>query len=134
MVVSVCAGIQIGAWTNYQLGNMVKSNLLPPYKIIWPSYDMIGLAILRTIIGFCGVIATRAIAKSFSYAFVCALLGKDKNELRNSENSLENKNKIIVELCYKYFTCAMIGFNALYLLPNVFKLIGIERPTFSTEI
>ncbi|XP_077285829.1 sphingosine-1-phosphate phosphatase 1-like [Arctopsyche grandis] len=134
MVVSVCAGIQIGAWTNYQLGHMIASSTIPPYKIIWPSYDMLGLAILRTILGFCGVIATRAIAKSISYAFVCALLGKDKNELRNSENSLENKNKIIVELSYKYFTCAMIGFNSLFLLPNVFKLVGIERPTFYTEI
>lgn len=55
---------------------------------------------------------------------LCALLGKDKNELRNSENTLENRDKTIVELCYKYFTCGMIGFNTLYLLPNVFKLLS----------
>lgn len=134
MIVSVCAGIQIGAWINYQLGYMEPSNLTPPYKIIWPSYDMLGMAILRTILGFCGVIATRAIAKSISYAFVCALLGKDKNELRNSPNSLQNKDKIIVELCYKYFTCSTVGLTTLVLFPNVFKLVGIERPTFHTEI
>lgn len=134
MIVSVCAGILTGSWTNYQLGNMVASELDPPYEIIWPSKEMLGCTILRTILGFCGVLATRAFGKSISYAFVCALLGKDKNELRNSENSLDNKNKIIVELSYKYFTCAMIGFNTTYVFPNVFALLKIDRPTYYTEI
>ncbi|CAG9113902.1 unnamed protein product [Plutella xylostella] len=134
MIVSVCAGILIGSWTNYQLGNMVASTQDPPYEIIWPTIDMLGCTILRTILGFCGVIATRAIGKSVSYGFVCALLGKDKNELRNSEDSLDNKNKIIVELCYKYFTYGMIGFNTTYVFPNVFSLLKINRPTYYTEI
>ncbi|XP_013187137.2 sphingosine-1-phosphate phosphatase 1 [Amyelois transitella] len=134
MIVSVCAGILTGSWTNYQLGNMAPSDSNPPYEIIWPSIDMIGCTILRTILGFCGVLATRAIGKSISYAFVCALLGKDKNELRNSENSLDNKNKIIVELSYKYFTYGMIGFNTTYVFPNVFDLLFINRPTYYTEI
>ncbi|XP_059049610.1 sphingosine-1-phosphate phosphatase 1-like [Achroia grisella] len=134
MIVSVCAGILVGSWTNYQLGNMTASTDRPPYKIIWPSIEMLGCTILRTILGFCGVLATRAAGKSVSYAFVCALLGKDKNELRNSENSLDNKNKIIVELCYKYFTYGMIGFNTTYVLPNVFDLLQINRPTYYTEI
>ncbi|KAM3959581.1 sphingosine-1-phosphate phosphatase 1 [Aphomia sociella] len=134
MIVSVCAGILTGSWTNYQLGNMTASTDLPPYEIIWPSIEMLGCTILRTILGFCGVLATRAIGKSVSYAFVCALLGKDKNELRNSEDSLDNKNKIIVELSYKYFTYGMIGFNTTYVLPNVFDLLQINRPTYYTEI
>ncbi|XP_021191169.2 sphingosine-1-phosphate phosphatase 1 [Helicoverpa armigera] len=134
MIVSVCAGILTGAWTHYQLGNMAASPAAPPYQIIWPSYNMLGCTILRTILGFCGVLATRAIAKSLSYAFVCALLGKDKNELRNSEDSLDNKNKIIVELSYKYFTYGMIGFNTTYVFPRVFDLLKINRPTYYTEI
>ncbi|XP_063533562.1 sphingosine-1-phosphate phosphatase 1-like [Cydia strobilella] len=134
MIVSVCAGILTGSWTNYQLGNLAPASTPPPYTIIWPSIDMLGNTILRTILGFCGVVATRAIGKSVSYAFICALLGKDKNELRNSENSLDNKNKIIVELCYKYFTCGMIGFNTVFVFPNVFYLLRINRPTYYTEI
>ncbi|CAH0714103.1 unnamed protein product, partial [Brenthis ino] len=134
MIVSVCAGILVGSWTNYQLGNMVASELDPPYRIIWPSIEMFGCTLLRTILGFCGVLATRAIAKSVSYAFVCALLGKDKNELRNSEDSLDNKNKIIVECSYKYFTYGLIGFNTTYVFPNVFDLLFINRPTYYTEI
>ncbi|XP_037037469.1 sphingosine-1-phosphate phosphatase 1-like [Bradysia coprophila] len=134
MTISVTAGIQIGAWLNYQLNLLAAPTTEPPYEIIWPTYRMLGLLLLRTTLGLCSVLATRAIAKSISYAFVCALLGKDKNELRNSENTLENRDKTIVELCYKYFTCGMIGFNTVYLLPNVFKLIGIGRPDFYTEI
>lgn len=134
MIVSVCAGILTGSWTNYQLGNLTASDQQQPYPIIWPSVEMLGCTLLRTTLGFCGVLATRALGKSLSYAIISALLGKDKNELRNSENSLDNNNKIIVELCYKYFTYGMIGFNTTYVFPNVFQLLKINRPTYYTEI
>ncbi|XP_047509650.1 sphingosine-1-phosphate phosphatase 1-like [Pieris napi] len=134
MIVSVCAGILIGSWINYQLGNMSPPQATPPYRIIWPSVEMFGCLLLRTTLGFCGVLATRAIAKSFSYAVICALLGRDKNELRNSEDSLDNKHKIFVECCYKYFTCGLIGLNTTYVFPNVFDLLQINRPTYYTEI
>lgn len=133
LTVSVTAGIQIGAWITYQMGNMVPPALPPPYEIIWPSYTQLGCIMLRTVLGMCCVMATRAIGKSVSYGFVCALLGRDKNELRNSENSLQNKHKIIVELSYKYFTYGMIGLITQYIVPNVFKLLEIGRPDFYTE-
>lgn len=134
MTTSVTAGLMIGAWMNYQLGAMQPPVTQPPYVIIWPTYGMLGLMLLRTVLGLCCVLATRAIAKSVSYAVVCAILGQDKNALRSSESTLENRDKTTVELCYKYFTCGMIGFNTAYLLPNVFKLLGIGRPDFYTEI
>lgn len=134
MIVSVCAGILAGSWTNYLVGNMAPPPSAPPYAVIWPSVEMLGLTLLRTTLGFCGVLATRAIAKSLSYAFVCALLGKDKNQLRDSADSLDNYNKIVVELSYKYFTYGLIGFNTTCLFPNVFDLLKINRPTYYTEI
>lgn len=134
MIVSVCAGILTGSWCNYQLGNMAASGQAPPYAVIWPSVEMLGCALLRTTLGFCGVLATRAVGKAFSYALVCAWLGSDKNQLRDSADSLDNKNKIIVELCYKYFTYGLIGFNTTYVFPNVFALLRIDRPTYYTEI
>lgn len=134
IVVSVSTGILIGAWLNYQLGNLYESPLSPPYTIIWPSYEMLGLAILRTAIGFCCLIATRAVGKSASYATVCALLRLSSKEVRESQYSIENKQKIFVEISYKYITYFLMGINTAYLLPNVFRLIGVERPTFYTEI
>ncbi|XP_021924844.1 sphingosine-1-phosphate phosphatase 2-like isoform X2 [Zootermopsis nevadensis] len=134
MVVSVCVGVHIGAWTNYQLGVLSESPDSPPYAIIWPSYEMLGLSALRTVIGFCCIVATRALCKSASYATVCALLRLNSRELQRSQNSIQNRQKIIVELSYKFITYALLGFNTLYLLPSVFRLMGIERPTFYTEI
>ncbi|KAJ8982898.1 hypothetical protein NQ317_004328 [Molorchus minor] len=134
MILSVCVGIHIGAWLNYQTGLMVPSELLPPYVIMWPSYTMIGCLVLRTLIGFTCVILTRQICKSVTYHFLCALLKEDVDNLKKSENTLQNKHKTLVELCCKYVYCAMIGFNTLYLLPQLFKFMRIERPTFFTEI
>ena len=134
MVVSVTAGVHAGAWLNYKTGALSVPALPPPYNIIWPSYPMLGRTVLRTILGFSCIIATKAICKSLSYATMCTILKVNSKELIKSENSLENKNKVLVDLVYKYITCFMIGFNTVYLLPNVFTIIGIERPTFYTEI
>lgn len=134
MTTSVYVGIVLGAWLNYQLGRMIIPSLPPPYTIIWPSWSMLGLTLLRTTLGLCCIMATRAICKSLSYALVCFLIRKDPHELKRSENSLQNRSKLIVELSYKYFTYGMIGFNTVFLLPHVFQLLGINRPTFYTEL
>lgn len=134
MTISVCAGLQIGAWLTYQLGASHATPPTEPHEIIWPTYQMIGHLILRTVFGMCCIMATRAIGKSITYAMACAALGKDKNEVRNSPSSLQNKIKTIVELSHTYLTYGLIGINTHYFLPIVFKLIGIGRPDFYTEI
>ncbi|XP_076655004.1 sphingosine-1-phosphate phosphatase 2 [Halictus rubicundus] len=134
MVVSVTTGVHVGAWLNYKTGAMITPTQTPPYHILWPSYAMFGCLILRTILGFCSILATRAVCKSLSYGTMCAILKVSAKDLMKSENSLENKSKVLVDLVYKYLTCFMIGVNTVYLLPNVFTMIGIERPTFYTEI
>lgn len=134
MVVSVTTGVHVGAWLNFKTGALSAPLYPPPYHVIWPSYPMLGRAILRTIIGFCCVLGTKALCKSLSYASMCTILRVNSKELMRSENSLDNKNKVLVDLVYKYITCFMIGFNTVYLLPNVFTILGIERVTFYTEM
>ncbi|XP_050347108.1 sphingosine-1-phosphate phosphatase 1-like [Nymphalis io] len=134
MIVSVCAGILTGSWTNYRLGNMSASPLAPPYAVEWPSVEMWGCTLLRTTLGFCGVLATRALAKSVSFALACALLGADRRAVRAAAPSLHDTNTIIVEHSYKYITYGLIGFNTTYVLPTVFDLLFINRPTYYTEI
>ena len=133
LVVSVTAGVHVGAWLTYKTGALLKPSIPPPYEIIWPSYPMLGRTVLRTIFGLCCIIATKAVCKSLSYATMCAILGVNSKELMQSENSLANKKKILVDLVYKYIAYFMIGFNIVYLLPSVYTMIGIERPTFYTE-
>ncbi|XP_059617070.1 sphingosine-1-phosphate phosphatase 2-like [Phlebotomus argentipes] len=134
LCLAVCVGIHVGAWINYQAGDMKVPAAAPPYPVIWPSHGLLGQILLRTVLGLCAIVATRAIAKSVSYAFICAVLGKSRDQIRHSADTLENRTKIFVDLFYKYFTYFWIGFNTQYLLPNFFKLLGIGRPDFYTEI
>nr|CAD7393403.1 unnamed protein product [Timema cristinae] len=94
MIVSVCVGVHVGAWTNFRLGILSPSPDMPPYAVIWPTYAMLGLGTLRTILGFCCIVATRALCKSASYATLCALLRLNSRELKESRNSLHNREKI----------------------------------------
>ena len=50
MVLSVTAGVHIGSWTNFQLGIMREPSLSPPYAILWPSFEMMGLYIMCCIL------------------------------------------------------------------------------------
>lgn len=134
MIVSVCVGVHIGAWLNYQTGIMMNSDLNPPYTILWPSFSMLGIALLRTIIGFALVLLTRQIAKKGSYNFLCAILRQDVDNMKKCENNVQNKHKTFVELGCKYITCALIGFNILYSISHLFRFLHIERPSFYTEI
>lgn len=134
IVVAVTVGVHVGAWINYKTGALSTPLTSPPYQIIWPSYPMIGSFVLRTIIGLCFIMGTKAVFKTLSYATVCAILKINAKELMNSENHLENRNKVLVDLIYKYITFFIIGLNIVYVLPNVFTIIGIERPMIYTEI
>ncbi|KAF5296659.1 hypothetical protein FQR65_LT10199 [Abscondita terminalis] len=134
MIVSVCVGLLLGSWLNYQTGKMRVSELNPPYTIIWPSLLMIGCLLLRTLIGFLLVFLTKQLANNICYNFLCTLLREDVDLLKKSENSLDNLHKNFVDLVCKYVTCALIGFNTVFLIPYVFRLFRIERPTFYTEI
>lgn len=136
LTTSVSVGIYIGGWINYQMGAMTPTAefLQPPYSILWPSTYMLFLAVIRTILGLALVVVTRSVFKTFGYNIVCFLLGRDPKEVKSSEDSLENKHKIMAELTYKFITYGMIGFDMQFLLPNLFKLLSIGRPDFFTEV
>ncbi|XP_011864340.1 PREDICTED: sphingosine-1-phosphate phosphatase 2-like [Vollenhovia emeryi] len=133
MVVSVAAGVHAGAWLNYCTGLLRASQSLPPFHIVWPTYSMFGCLIIRTVLGFSGVAATKVLSKSVSYIVLCGILRINWRELMKCQD-YGNPNKVFVDLVYKYISCFMIGVNTVYVLPQVFSVIGIERPAFYTEI
>lgn len=134
LIVAVATGVYTGAWLNYKTGALTMPQEPPPYNIIWPSYSMLGKTVLRTVLGFSCVIGSIEVIKSLSYATMCAILHVNSQELKKSKDSLENKNKILVDLVYKYMKCYIVGIIIIYVLPNVFTFIGIERPNFYTEL
>jgi sphingosine-1-phosphate phosphatase 1 len=126
-------GLQLGGWIGYQMGSIRGPPIKPPYSIIWPSYEMLGLSLLRTIIGLITVVATRAIAKSVSYAAMRTVV----STLRSKEKSAKEDAgdvELFVKLGTKLMTYAVIGIDVMCLAPAVFRLLNIERPTFHTEI
>ncbi|KAL6268855.1 hypothetical protein P5V15_001977 [Pogonomyrmex californicus] len=134
MIVSVAAGVHVGTWLNYFTGVLRASQSSPPYHIIWPTYSMLGHLILRTVLGFSGVVATKVVCKFLSYFILCSILQINWKKLMKCQDYDGNRNKVFVDLVYKYASCFMIGVNAMYLLPQIFSMIGIERPAFYTEI
>ncbi|KAK9886069.1 hypothetical protein WA026_014853 [Henosepilachna vigintioctopunctata] len=134
MVISVCVGILIGSWLNYQTGELSPSELTPPYPIMWPSFLMVGCLILRSFIGYIFIALIKTYGEKLCFSFMCALLRQDEINLKQLAHSLQNKHKTIAELASKYIICSLIGLSITYNLPQLFKFLRIERPTFFTEI
>lgn len=126
-------GLQLGSWISYQMGSIRGPPIKPPYSIIWPSYEMLGLSLLRTIIGLITVVATRAMVKSVSHAamkgIVSTLRSKDKPVEEDARDV-----KLFIKLGTKLITYAAIGIDVMWFAPAVFRMLNIERPTYHTEI
>ncbi|XP_076053788.1 sphingosine-1-phosphate phosphatase 2-like [Oratosquilla oratoria] len=134
VIVGVGCGSLLGAWVNYQLGVIREPSLPPPYTVLWPTFNMMGLSLLRTILGLVVLVAIRAIFKSLSFATVCTLLKVNANDYHSKTSKVSAHHRIVVELTYKFITYIAIGFTVSYTAPLTFRLIGIERPTFYTEL
>jgi sphingosine-1-phosphate phosphatase 1 len=127
-------GVHLGVWSNYQLGLLRGPPLPPPYPILWPTYAQYGHTILRMVVGAVVLVATRAIFKPLSYFIACRVMGEDMAKLKAQTADISNKHKICAELTYKFCTYVAIGYNTMFLVPIVFRVMGIERSTFYTEV
>lgn len=78
----------LGSWLNYQVGVTREPTLAPPYTVIWPTLNMAGLSLLRTILGLVVIVAVKAIFKALSFATICALL-----QVRNREGGERERNR-----------------------------------------
>lgn len=134
VIVGVGCGSLLGSWVNYQLGIIREPSLPPPYTVLWPTLNMVGLSLLRTSLGMVVIVAVRAIFKSLSFATICALLQVRTEDYVNKSGSLTSRRRLVVELFYKFITYIAIGFTVVYTGPMTFRLVGIERPTFYTEV
>ena len=56
VILGSAMGLQLGGWISYQMGSIRGPPIKPPYPILWPSYDMLGLSLLRTVIGLVTVV------------------------------------------------------------------------------
>ena len=134
MILGTYLGIQIAGWCNFQLGILKGPPLPPPYPILWPNYEQYGETLLRMIVGGVIIVATRAICKSVVFYTSCFVINAKPEVIRAQNFDIDNKQKLFVELCTKFLVYFAVGFNCLFVVPIVFRVIGCERATFHTEV
>lgn len=121
------AGILLGSWLNYQLGIIKGPGLPPPFPIIWPGFQVFGLALLRAAIGIIAIVSARALGKLVVFSIVCYVRNLDPTDP-------QTRVKASVEVPYKLITYLFMGFTITFLSPLIFRMLNIERVTMFTEV
>ncbi|KAB7507042.1 Sphingosine-1-phosphate phosphatase 2, partial [Armadillidium nasatum] len=119
VMVGVGCGCLVGYWMNYQIGMIYEPEVQPPFSIIWPTTKMVGL---------------KPIFKPLSINTICVLLQVDPKTYQTCPSKIPEKQRVIIELFYKFVTYMTIGFAIVCTCPILFKLLSIERLTFYTEM
>ena len=126
IIVACGTGISLGYYVSFTMGWIYVAPGSAPYEIIYPDVSRIGIMILRTVIGVVLLVLTRAVCKKLSYETSCYFFNRDKNDPAT-------KYELCVELPCKFFTYSCVAFNAVTLVPYVFRLLNIERESSFTE-
>ena len=127
VILAACAGTGLGHWFSFQYGFMHRCTEPPPYEIIYPTWLWFGQIWARLVIGVVILFATRAIMKSLVFSVLGLITGLNKVQLKAQQS-------LSVEIPDKFIVYCSIAFNTVYLAPQIFRILGIERETFFTEI
>ena len=127
VILAVSAGVGLGHWFSFQYGFMQRCTDPPPYEIIYPTWLWFGQIWARLVIGVVILVSTRAVMKAIMYNLICVITGIKKTDFKARQS-------LYIELPEKFVTYTVIAFNTVYLAPQVFRILGIERETFFTEI
>ena len=126
-IVSIWAGCYFGSWLNYALGYMNPSDILPPYPLNVLQINVIVYSLVRLVVGLVQSVAVLFFLKFATYAALCYIFNLDSKDPKT-------KQKLIVELPYKYITNFVVSFNTVYTTPLTFCLLGIQRLSYYSEI
>ncbi|XP_026195560.1 sphingosine-1-phosphate phosphatase 1 [Anabas testudineus] len=109
------AGIALASHVNYYLGLMPDPTpdqlpfIVPPLSL-----GLVGMALLRVVLGVLVLVATRAVMKAIAIPLVCWVSGVPSGDVRKARQHME------VELPYRYIVYGAVGFNVLFLVPFLF--------------
>ncbi|KAL0178374.1 hypothetical protein M9458_027268, partial [Cirrhinus mrigala] len=109
------AGIALASHVNCRLGFLPDppSSMFPLQPPSF-TFSLIGLCLLRFVLGVIILLATRAVMKALTIPLVCRLFGIPSNDVRKARQHME------VELPYRYIVYGTVGLNALFLVPFLF--------------
>ncbi|KAM7403754.1 hypothetical protein PAMA_004268 [Pampus argenteus] len=114
------AGVALSSHVNNYLGLM--PDLTPdqlPLSMPTLTTGLVGVAMLRFVLGVLVLVSTRALMKAITIPLVCRVLGVPSGDVRKARQHME------VELPYRYIVYGTVGFNVLYLVPLLFSYMQL---------
>lgn len=114
------AGVALASHVNYRFGLMPDP--MPdqlPLALSAFSLGLVGVAMLRLVLGVLVLVGTRALMKAVTIPLVCRLFGIPSGDVRKARQHME------VELPYRYIVYGTVGFNVLFLVPLLFSFLHL---------
>ncbi|CAN9501889.1 unnamed protein product [Ophioblennius macclurei] len=115
------AGVALASHVNRRLGLMADHPVERlPLAVPALGPALVGVALLRLALGVLVLVATRALMKAVTIPLVCRAFGVDGGDVREARRHME------VELPYRYLVYGTVGFNVLFLVPLLFRLLQLS--------
>ncbi|XP_029982368.1 sphingosine-1-phosphate phosphatase 1 [Sphaeramia orbicularis] len=115
------AGVALASHVNYHLG-LLPDPTLDQLPLTAPSLSLglVGMAMLRLVLGVLVLMGTRALMKAVTIPLVCWVFGVPSDDVRKARQHME------VELPYRYIVYGTVGFNVLFLVPFLFSCVHLS--------
>lgn len=91
------------------------------------------LAAARQLVGVLVQALLYLTVKPATQHVACALMNTKLEHLRQQEFHVKNKKKIRVDLISKFITFFSIGLSATTISPELFRVLGCDRPGYWFE-
>lgn len=115
------AGVACGSHVNYMMGVELDPPLdTLPLSLSSLTVTVFGKAILRLLIGVIILLLTKIAMKKATIPLACKIFRIPHDDVRKARQRME------VELPYRYITYGMVGFSLMSIVPCVFHFIGLS--------
>ncbi|KAM9293939.1 sphingosine-1-phosphate phosphatase 1 [Gastrophryne carolinensis] len=115
------AGVACGSYASYKMAIMTETSPdALPFTIPPITVNLFGKALLRVFIGLVIVLPIRAIMKMVTIPLACKVFNIPCDDIRLARQRME------VELPYRYITYGVVGFSVVFIVPYVFSFIGLQ--------
>ncbi|XP_027134526.1 sphingosine-1-phosphate phosphatase 1 isoform X2 [Larimichthys crocea] len=123
------AGVALASHVNHLLGLMPDPTPEQlPFTFPTLSTGLVGVAMLRFVLGVLALVATRALMKAITIPLVCWVFGVPSGDVRKARQHME------VELPYRYIVYGTVGFNVLFLVPLLFSYMQLSREEAAAKL
>nr|DBA14411.1 TPA: hypothetical protein GDO54_005385 [Pyxicephalus adspersus] len=115
------AGVACGSHVSYMLGLMAEP--LPtsmPFIIPAITVNLLAKALLRVVVGLVILLPIRAVMKMVTIPLACKVFGIPCDDIRKARQRME------VELPYRYLTYGVVGFSVIFFVPYLFTCVGLQ--------